>query len=63
LRRLWAVYGHATACGMWAPAAGCGFFLYELVPSDDPFMWCLYETFCFADIFFFNGLFFLPSEQ
>jgi hypothetical protein len=53
---------------MWAPAAGCGVFLYELVPSDvthdDPFMWCLYETFFFSDIYlFFPTEFFFPSEQ
>jgi hypothetical protein len=33
---------------------------FELVPSDDPFMWFLDETFFFADIFLFfsNGHFF-----
>jgi hypothetical protein len=30
-------FGHATAC-MWSPAAGSGVFLYELVPSEDPFI-------------------------
>jgi hypothetical protein len=47
---------------MWAPAAGCGVFLYELVPSDDPLMWCLYETF-FLRTFFFQRTFFSSSEQ
>jgi hypothetical protein len=45
--RLW------TCHRMWAPAAGCGVFLYELVPSDDLFMWCLCETFVFVDIILF----------
>ena len=54
--RLW------TCHRMWAPAAGCGVFLYELVPSDDPFMWCLCETF-FCGHFFFPTDFFFPSEQ
>jgi hypothetical protein len=39
---------------MWAPAAGYGVFLYELVPSYDPFMWCLCETF-FLVRTFLNG--------
>jgi hypothetical protein len=30
LRRVW------TCHRMWAPAAGCGVFLCEIVPSDDP---------------------------
>jgi hypothetical protein len=55
LRRLWA--GLWTCHRMWAPAAGCGVFLYQLVSSDDPFMWCLYETF-FLRTYFFNGTFF-----
>jgi hypothetical protein len=59
--RLW------TCHRMWAPATGCGVFLYELVPSDDPFMWCLCDTFFsffFADIFyFFNGHFFLSEQE
>jgi hypothetical protein len=38
--------GHATASRR-SPAAGSGFFLYELVPSDDPFIWCLCETILF----------------
>jgi hypothetical protein len=38
-RRIW------TFHRMRAPAAGCGVFLHELVPSDDPFVWCLCETF------------------
>jgi hypothetical protein len=59
--RLW------TCHRMWAPAAGCGVFLYELVPSDDPLMWCLYETFFFGGFFiFFQRTFFffrLPSNK
>jgi hypothetical protein len=56
--RLW------TCHRMWAPAAGCGVFLYELVPSDGPFMWCLYETFFWADFFNFSQrTFFFSSEQ
>jgi hypothetical protein len=53
------------AAPWWAPAAGCGVFLYELVPSDDRFMWCLYETFFFADFILFfptDFFFFLPSN-
>jgi hypothetical protein len=41
LRRPW------TCHRMLAPAAGGGNFLYELVPSDDPFLWCLCETILF----------------
>jgi hypothetical protein len=48
---------------MWAPAAGCEVFLYELVPSDGPFMWCLCETFFFLRTFFFPTDIFFPSEQ
>jgi hypothetical protein len=57
--------GHATAYGItWAPAAGCGVFLYELVPSDDPFIWCLCETtFCCGHFFFQRTFFFIPSEK
>jgi hypothetical protein len=32
----------------------CGVFLYELIPSDDPFIWCLCETFFRAAIFYFS---------
>jgi hypothetical protein len=52
LRRLWTC--HRT----WAPAAGCGVFIYELVPSDNPFMWCLCETIVFEDVFIFQRTFF-----
>jgi hypothetical protein len=55
--RLW------TCHRMWAPAAGCGVFLCELVPSDDPFMWCLCETVFFCGHFFFQRTFFSSSEQ
>jgi hypothetical protein len=48
-RRLW------TCHRRLAPAAGCGVFLYELVPSGDPFICCLCETFFF---FLFNGFFY-----
>jgi hypothetical protein len=41
-----------TCHRMWAPAAGDGVFLYELVPSDDTFMWCLCETFFLRTFFF-----------
>jgi hypothetical protein len=58
LRRLW------TCHRIWAPAAGCGVFLYELVPSDGPFIWCLCETNFFADAFLFaNGHFFISENQ
>jgi hypothetical protein len=53
---------------MWAPATGCGVFLYELVPSDNPFMWCLCDTFVFTFfcghfLFFPNGHFFLSEQE
>jgi ribosomal protein S27E len=44
--------GHATAYGHPQLAVGCGVFLYELVPSGDPFIYCLCETFFLAAIFF-----------
>jgi hypothetical protein len=44
--------GHATACRMWAPGAGCGVFLYELVSSDDPLCGVFAKHF-----FFFPTLF------
>jgi hypothetical protein len=50
-RRLW------TCHCRWAPAAGCGVFLCELVPSGDPFICCLCKT------FFFLRNFFIPSEK
>jgi hypothetical protein len=46
---------------MWAPAAGCGVFLCELLPSDDPFM-CLCKTF-FCGIFFQRTFFLITSEK
>jgi hypothetical protein len=55
--------GHATA--VRAPAAGCGVFFYELVPSDDPCvcsMWCGVFTkhlFFPGTVYFSNGHFFL----
>jgi hypothetical protein len=49
-RRLW------TCHRMWAPAAGCGVFLYDLAPSGDPFISCLCET--TLRPLFFNGHFF-----
>jgi hypothetical protein len=52
-----------VGCGHPQLAAGCGVFLYELVPSDGPFMWCLYEALFFADVFFFPTDIFFPSEQ
>jgi hypothetical protein len=58
-RRLW------TCHRMWAPAAGCGVFLYELVPSDDPFM-SLYGVFAkhfFRGNFCFQRTFFISSEK
>jgi hypothetical protein len=52
---------------MWAPATGCGVFLYELVPSDDPFMWCLwthfFSFFLRAFFIFSNGHFSLSEEE
>jgi hypothetical protein len=59
--RLASAVGRLWTCHrMWAPAAGCGVFLYELVPSDGPFLWCLYETFFLRTFVFIfsNGLFF-----
>jgi hypothetical protein len=59
LRPLASAVGRLWTCHrMWAPAAGCGVFLYELVPSEAPLLWCIYETFFFADFFFSNGHFF-----
>ena len=56
-----------TCHRMWAPATGCGVFLYELVPSDDPFMWCLCDTFFFIFLrtffIFFQRTFFLSEEE
>jgi hypothetical protein len=54
LRRVW------TYHRMWAPAAGCGVFLCELVPSNDTFMSLKKKN---ADIFFPNGHLFIPSEK
>jgi hypothetical protein len=45
--RLW------TCHRIWAPAAGCEVLLYELVPSDGPFMWCLCVKFFFGHFLFF----------
>jgi hypothetical protein len=45
-RRLW------TCHRRWAPAAGCGVFLCELVPSGDPFIYAV-----FAKLFFWRNLF------
>ena len=56
-RRLW------TCHRRWAPAAGCGVFLCELVPSGDPFICCLCETFFLADIFYLTDIFFISSEK
>jgi hypothetical protein len=47
--RLWTCHRRLT------PAAGCGVFLYELVPSGYPFICCLCETFF---VFFFSRIFF-----
>jgi hypothetical protein len=52
-----------TCHRMRAPAAGCGGFLYELVPSDDPFMWCLCDFFVLRNTFFQRTFFFLPSNK
>jgi hypothetical protein len=49
-RRLW------TCHRMLSLAAGCAAFHYELVPSDDPFIWCLCETICFPAILFFSAI-------
>jgi hypothetical protein len=45
---------------MWAPAAGPGVFLCELVPSDDPFRWCFCET-LFCGHFVSQRTFFPPK--
>jgi hypothetical protein len=55
LRRLW------TCHRMWSPAAGCGVFLYELVPSDGPlYLYGVFakQYFCAAIFLFFNGFVF-----
>ena len=64
-----------TACADWAPrpgggsaarytnAAGCGVFLYELVPSGDPFICCLCETFFFLRNFFLQRIFLFPPKN
>ena len=56
-RRLW------TCHRRWAPAAGCGVFLCELVPSGDPFICCLCETFFFLRNFFLQRIFLFPPEN
>jgi hypothetical protein len=56
-RRLW------TCHRRWAPAAGCGVFLCELVPSGDPFVCCLCETFFLCEILFSNGFFIFSEKQ
>jgi hypothetical protein len=40
----------------------CGVFLYELVPSGDPFICCLCETFCVC-VFLLQRIFFTSSEN
>jgi hypothetical protein len=50
--------GHATAYGHPQLAAGSS---YELVPSGDPFICCLGETFFVR--FFLTELFFISSEK
>jgi hypothetical protein len=41
-----------------------GVFLYELVPSDNPVMWCLYEGKKLRPFFYYfpNGHFFSPEQ-
>ena len=56
-RRLW------TCHRRWAPAAGCGVFLCELVPSGDPFICCLCETFFFLRNFFLQRIFLFPPKN
>jgi hypothetical protein len=56
-------HGHATACGHPQLAAGCGVFLYELVPSGGPFISCLCETFFCGHFLFFNGHFLFPPKN
>jgi hypothetical protein len=55
-RRLW------TCHRRWAPAAGCGVFLYELVPSGDPFICSLCEAF-FVCVFSLRRIFFSPPKN
>jgi hypothetical protein len=64
-RRLWTSCPPTSYHRMWWPAAGSGVFLYELVPSDDPFIWYLCETQkkWLLLLFFSNRHFFFPSEK
>jgi hypothetical protein len=54
LRRLW------TCHRMWAPAAGCGVFLSELVPSGDPLI--LYMVSLRSKQFLSAPFFFPPTD-
>jgi hypothetical protein len=58
-RRLW------TCHRMWAPPrpASCGVFLYELGPSDDPFMLCLCETIFLRPFFFPTDFLLAPPKD
>jgi hypothetical protein len=56
-RRLW------TCHRRWAPAAGCGVFFCELVPSGDPFVCCLCKTFFLGRNFFSPTDFLFPPKN
>jgi hypothetical protein len=66
-RRLWTSCPPTSYHRMWWSAAGSGVFLYELVPSDDPFIWYLCETILFSVIvsFFLSNrhFFFHPKNK
>jgi hypothetical protein len=67
LRRLWAVCGYSIFHRMWALGTRSwlwGLPLRARVPSDGPFMWCLYKTFFLRTFFlFFPTDIFFSSEQ
>jgi hypothetical protein len=54
--RLWTCHRRLT------PAAGCGVFFYELVPSGYPFICSVFAKLFFV-FFSFNGFFVISSEK
>jgi hypothetical protein len=48
---------------MWSPAAGCGVFLYELVPSDGPLYGVFAKQFFLRPFFIFQRTFCFPLRK
>jgi hypothetical protein len=53
--------GHACH-RLWSTAAGCVVFLFELVPSDDPFIWRLCDPIFLFSFFQWALLLFFPEQ-